>query len=56
MVIHDSNTEHTSGKEYVVKDIHSDNLRQLEVGSYKGEKYKDDKIPFLEEVLEIVLP
>lgn len=40
MVIHDGDTERTSGKDYVVKDTHSDILRQLDVGSYKGEKYK----------------
>lgn len=56
MVIHDSNTKRTSGKDYVIKNTLSDSLRLLDVGSFKGEKYKNEKIPFLEEIISIIPP
>jgi len=56
MVIHDSNTKRTSGKDYRVEDTASDVLRQLDVGSFKGEQYKNEKIPFLEEIIAMVPP
>jgi len=54
MVIHDSNTKRTSGKDYRVEDTASDVLRQLDVGSFKGGKYKNERIPFLEEIIGMV--
>lgn len=56
MVIHDSNTKRTSGKDYRVEETLSETLRLLDVGSFKGEEYKNERIPFLEEILEIVPP
>lgn len=56
MVIHDPNTKRTSGQSYDVKETHSKVLRTLDVGSYKDEKYKGEKIPFLEEVIKIIPP
>lgn len=56
MVIHDSNTKRTSGKEYIVEETISDTLRLLDVGSFKGEQYRNEHIPFFEEIVEMVPP
>ena len=56
MVIHDSNTKRTSGKDYRVEDTVSDVLRKLDVGSFKGEEFKNERIPFFEEIVEMVPP
>lgn len=56
MVLHDKDTKRTSGgkKNLVVKDTPSLVLRDLEVGSWKDEKYKGEKIPFISEIIETV--
>lgn len=54
MCIHDSDTKRTTGHEYKIKETDSDNLRQLDAGSFKDEKYRGEKIPFLEEVIKTV--
>lgn len=56
MGIHDSKTLRTSGKDYIVKDTHSSVLRTLDVGSFKDEKYRGEKIPFLEELIATIPP
>jgi glycerophosphoryl diester phosphodiesterase len=56
MGIHDSSTLRTSGKNYIVKETHSNVLRELEVGSFKHEKYRGEKIPFLEELIVTIPP
>ena len=56
MVIHDSHTRRVSSEDYKIKETHSDVLRTVDVGSYKGEKYKGEKIPFLEEEIKIMPP
>ena len=56
MVIHDSNTKRTSGQDYLVKATSSDILRELDVGSFKDEKFRGERIPFLEEVIATVPP
>lgn len=56
VVIHDGNTRRTSGQDYKVKDTGSEVLRTLDVGSYKGLQYKEEKIPFLEEEIALVPP
>lgn len=54
VVIHDSSTLRTSGVDLEVTETTSDELRKLDVGELKGEEYKGEKIPFLEEVLGLV--
>lgn len=56
MVMHDKDTKRTSGgkKNLVIKDTPSLVLRDLEVGSWKDEKYKGEKIPFISEIIETV--
>lgn len=52
MVIHDADTRRTAGgTKRVVRETLAASLRQLEVGSWKDEKYRGEKIPLLEEVL-----
>ena len=56
MVIHDKDTRKTcSGKQnFTVSKTPSVLLRELDAGSWKDEKYKGEKIPFLSEILTTV--
>jgi glycerophosphoryl diester phosphodiesterase len=54
MVSHDASTKRTSGKNYIIKETYSDTLRKLDVGLFKDLKYKGEKIPFLEEIIQTV--
>jgi glycerophosphoryl diester phosphodiesterase len=54
MCIHDSNTKRTSGQDYKIKETGSNILRKLDAGSFKDEKYKGEKIPFLKEIIRAV--
>lgn len=56
MVIHDKDTKRTSSgkKNMVVKDSPSLVLRDLDVGSWKDQKFKGEKIPFISEIIETV--
>ena len=54
VVIHDSNTKRTTGQEYKVAETGSDVLRTLDAGSWKNEKFRGEKIPFLEEMIATV--
>lgn len=54
MVNHDGTTKRTSGKDYTIKNTPSDTLRKLDIGFLKDPKYKGEKIPFLEEIIQAV--
>ena len=54
MVIHDSNTERVSGQSYVVKETTLEEMRKLDVGSFKDSVFKDERIPVLDEVLATI--
>ena len=56
MVIHDKDTKRTcSGKKNLpISDSPSLLLRDLDAGSWKDEKYKGEKIPFLSEIIKTV--
>ena len=54
MVMHDSHTGRTAGEDLVISQTDSADLRRLDVGKWKGEQYSGEKIPFLEEALEII--
>lgn len=56
LVIHDGNTKRTSGQDFSIKDSDSEDLRKLDVGSFKSEKYKGEKIPYLEEIIKTIPP
>lgn len=52
MVSHDKDTRRTAGGDsMVIAFTHSDELRKLDVGSWKDQKFRGEKMPFLEEVL-----
>jgi glycerophosphoryl diester phosphodiesterase len=54
IVSHDATTKRTTGKDYLIKETHSDTLRKLDAGSFKDIKYKGEKIPFLEEIIQTI--
>jgi len=50
-VIHDKTTERTAGAEGKVAEMTLEELRRLEYGAWKGEKWKGEPMPLLEDVL-----
>jgi len=56
MVIHDETTKKTAGVDLKVSETDSAELRELDVGSHKGEKWAGERIPFLEEIIDTVPP
>ena len=56
VVIHDKDTKRTAGRKLVVAETASDELRKLDVGSFKSQDFAGERMPFLEEVLETIPP
>jgi glycerophosphoryl diester phosphodiesterase len=56
VAIHDSTTERTGGVELKVAETTSEELRKLDVGSFKSEQYAGEKIPFLADIIETIPP
>jgi glycerophosphoryl diester phosphodiesterase len=54
MVMHDGNTKRTTGESYQIPETSSEILRALDAGLWKDEKFKGEKIPFLEEMIATV--
>jgi glycerophosphoryl diester phosphodiesterase len=54
VVIHDDNTHKTGGLKKKVCDQTLAELGRLDVGTWKGQKWKDERIPTLDQVLEII--
>jgi glycerophosphoryl diester phosphodiesterase len=54
VVIHDGTIDRTTGVHGRVKDLSLADLRALDSGSFFSEKFKNEKIPTLEEVFEAV--
>jgi glycerophosphoryl diester phosphodiesterase len=54
MVHHDKTTKRQTGTNLNIKESSSDELRMLDAGSFKGEQYEGEKIPFLEEIVPII--
>lgn len=55
MVSHDKNTKRTGGGEgLLIRETHSDVLRKLDVGVWKSPEFTGEKMPFLEEILELI--
>jgi len=52
--IHDANTGRTAGKRHIVERCHWKTLSDLDVGSWKSKRFAGERIPLLEEVLEIL--
>ncbi len=53
---HDGNTKRTTGQDLKVSETDSKVLRKLDAGTFKDEKYKGERIPFLEEIIKTVPP
>jgi glycerophosphoryl diester phosphodiesterase len=51
---HDADTKRTAGEKHVIKETAFDELRKLDVGSWKNEKYRGERMPTLEEVIATV--
>ena len=56
VVIHDTNTKRTSGVSGKVKSLSLESIKKLDVGSWKGKKWLNERMPTLEEVLKNVPP
>ena len=55
MVIHDQDTRRTcGGRNMTIKNTPSVLLRDLDAGSWKDQKYKGERIPYLEEVIATI--
>jgi glycerophosphoryl diester phosphodiesterase len=52
--IHDDTTKRTAEVDLTIADATLDQLRQLDVGSWKEKKWAGERIPTVEQVLEIV--
>jgi glycerophosphoryl diester phosphodiesterase len=53
-VMHDATTKRTAGKDARVDQQTIEELRALDAGAWKGEKWKGEKIPMLSEVLSLI--
>jgi glycerophosphoryl diester phosphodiesterase len=51
---HDPDTQRTAGVKHVIKETTFQELRQLDVGSWKNAKYRGERMPSLEEVIATV--
>jgi glycerophosphoryl diester phosphodiesterase len=56
VVIHDAATEHITGTDLKVRETTSEELRKLDYGRFKGEKFAGEQIPFLDDVLKTIPP
>ena len=56
VVIHDPDTKRTTGSDLAVAGTHSWDLRRLDAGRLKGERFAGERIPFLHEMLRTVPP
>lgn len=54
MVCHDDMVSKSAGEKPVISQTHSKDLRKLDVGSWKSAVYKNERIPFLEEVIATI--
>ncbi|HPF04130.1 MAG TPA: glycerophosphodiester phosphodiesterase [Bacteroidales bacterium] len=52
--IHDATTKRTTGEDFRVSETDSETLRKLDAGSFKDEKYRGEKLPFLHELIKAV--
>ncbi|UCD49477.1 MAG: glycerophosphodiester phosphodiesterase [Phycisphaerales bacterium] len=56
VVIHDKTTKRTGGEELEVATSTAEQLRQLDVGSFKSQTYAGERIPLLEEIIATLPP
>ena len=51
---HDRTTKRTTGKDFLVPETDSKQLRKLDAGSFMNPRFKGEKIPFLKEIIRTV--
>jgi glycerophosphoryl diester phosphodiesterase len=56
VVCHDWTTDRTTGRPGRVSELTLAELRALDAGSWRGERYAGERVPTLEELLELALP
>jgi glycerophosphoryl diester phosphodiesterase len=56
VVIHDSTTKRTGKIDLVVKETEYRQLRRLDVGTFKSEKYAGEPIPLLSDIIKTIPP
>ncbi len=56
VVIHDSTTKRTAGPELKVAETTASELRKLDVGSFKSEKFAGEQIPLLADIVKTIPP
>ena len=54
MVIHDENVKRLTGVDARVQECTASRLRRLDAGLWYGDSYRGEKIPFLDEVFELL--
>ena len=56
MCSHDVDTKRTTGQDYKINETDSKVLRKLDAGSFKDEKYRGEKLPYLKDLIKTVPP
>lgn len=56
VVMHDPTTERTTLEQGTIKDLTYDELLKYDIGKWKGEKFIVERIPLLQEVLQLINP
>ena len=54
IVCHDGTTKRTTGEDYRISETDSKTLRKLDAGSFRDEKYRGERLPFLKELIRTV--
>ncbi|MCC6483856.1 MAG: glycerophosphodiester phosphodiesterase [Armatimonadetes bacterium] len=56
LISHDRSTKRITGVDMDIPETSSDELRKLDAGAFKGEAFRGEKLPFLEEVIDALPP
>lgn len=54
ILMHDDNAKRTGGEDKNIIDMTSDELASMDVGKWKDEKWKGEKVSFLDEVVKVI--
>jgi len=54
VVIHDDSTKRTAGADLKIAESTSDELRKLDMGSFKSQEYAGEPIPFLDDIVRTI--
>lgn len=54
IVIHDEKVDRTTDGKGFIKDLILENIKNLDAGSWFGEEFAGERVPVLEEVLELI--